>query len=252
MAAVIGRTIQNSVNGECCSSPADEEVFYYDSPRRGFLSSSFAPFYIVVIALNTVAIFAGIASQYDFHFHDLRSGFAWMDSWYLCNAVFGVIHILAALYLVSKIEEPSNPEYNKPSLDLEYRRTNDDIMQSPPSPAARDIIVRDTTGTIGNDYHRDNTTEMAVAEPAVKKYDYIASTEPESFARIKHVLLESKLFALYILIFLVYVLWHKVFDVRTNHPHMLFVMRCADIFIIAGPASFLFSAILLLVKRREL
>mmetsp|Transcript_4665 Transcript_4665/g.10508 ORF Transcript_4665/g.10508 Transcript_4665/m.10508 type:complete len:107 (-) Transcript_4665:86-406(-) len=77
-------------------------------------------------------------------------------------------------------------------------------------------------------------------------------TQPESWARVKHVLMESKVFAVYILVFAVYVIWHKLYDARTWHTNMLFVMRCADIFIVAGPCSLLFSIVLMLIKHREI
>mmetsp|Transcript_8395 Transcript_8395/g.11026 ORF Transcript_8395/g.11026 Transcript_8395/m.11026 type:complete len:257 (+) Transcript_8395:161-931(+) len=256
MAAVLGRSIQQGITCDCGSG--QEEVAYYDSPRRG-LDSSFAPYYIVVFALNSVAIGAGIFSQYGFHQRRQGRGFYWVDAWYFCNAIFGVLHILAALYIVKKIEDPIVEAMPANAYATSF------------APPARDIVERDPPfnpssykNMASSPQNNQSSSAQAVHSVSMNQQglpqyaatanppSLLPATPPETYARINQVMLESKVVALYILVFAAYVVWHKLYDVRTYNPSMLFVMQCADLFVVAGPASLLFSMILCMMRRREI
>ena len=276
IAAVLGRTLQHGVTScnDCGVGGGDqEEVVYWDSGRRpGPLNSSFALFYIVVITLNSVAIGAGIVSQIDFHrnsnnYH--RHG-GYMDGWYMCNAIFGVLHILAAIYLVRKIEEPSPPQLHNPYMAAEMIGAASHpqsasqqaivVTTAPPDmeqpqqqnpPYATAVYNHSTVpqGPTGLSYPSLPPHHTAVA---TKYYNLPPRTDPESWPRIKEVLCQSQVFALYILVFGAYFIWHKFYDVWTYNQGLLFVMHCADTFIVAAPCAFALSVGIALMRRREI
>lgn len=64
---------------------------------------------------------------------------------------------------------------------------------------------------------------------------------PALTKRIKYVLCENYIFAIYILFFIIYFCWHFFLEMNACNIGMAFAMRCADIFICAGPFSFAFS-----------
>ncbi|KAL7576656.1 hypothetical protein ACA910_005588 [Epithemia clementina (nom. ined.)] len=303
MAAVLGRTLQKGMACDCGGTgQQDDEEIYWDTPRRGLLHSSFAMFYIVVIVLNSVAILAGILSQIDFHSNNNNNKnnnpFHYMDGWYMCNAIFGVLHILSAFYLVRKIEEPTyfpnsqlqqrqqqeqqqrhfvaaemigaadyqpaprDPPYNPAIYSFNYSKNNRQptvhtyaqaTMIATPATNTTHAPATTTTATgIGGLPYHPSATTTAVHHHPVINYEPRVSTEPETWARVRQVLCQSPVFAVYILVFGVYVIWHKFFDVRTYNQAMLFVMKSADIFIIAGPSAFALCVVMSLMKRREL
>jgi hypothetical protein len=76
--------------------------------------------------LNTVAIVAGILSQFDFHYSQHNNHFNRVDSWYMANGVFGVLHILAAIYIVYRIEKPlSSTKASATQQGFDYRLDNE-------------------------------------------------------------------------------------------------------------------------------
>lgn len=210
---------------------------YYDSPR-GCRSSAFAPYYIVVIVLNAGAIVAGVVSQ--FHARQRGQGNAsyWVDSWYLCNAIFAILHILAAFYIVKKIEEPS------------IQTANARLDGLPTPSAQRDPAYNPAYAKMtSSPQHSASAQALPMTQHDLAN---LPTTPPGSYARINHVFMESKVFAVYILVFAAYVVWHKFYDVRTYNPSMIFVMQCADLFIIVGPLSLLLSVLISMNRRREL
>ena len=229
MAAVLARGLTTGLGG---ASGGTDKIEYLDdsSSRKGCLSSPFALYYIVVIATNTVAISAGILSQWDYHHRGY--GYDRLDMWYFCNGVFGVVHILMSLYLGGRIEQPSAHEKNMyvyqpdteapPPVSPEYTGVQRDVHVVPMDRHQKDGVLK------SNPQHQRGFT---------------TTTPPYSWPRIKHVVLEDKLFAVYILFFLVYVAWHSMFDYHTRQPSMRLVMKAADIFICAAPASFVFCAV---------
>ena len=64
MAAVIGRGIEKGLNGI-----GGNKIGVDEKSSRGPLNSTFTPYYIVVVSLNSVAILAGIFSQFYFHYN---------------------------------------------------------------------------------------------------------------------------------------------------------------------------------------
>jgi hypothetical protein len=142
------------------------------------------------------------------------------------NAIFGILHIGAAIYVVHKIREP---------------------VRGHPSASGNDGVY--TTGYRLHDprdqksKHDVGAAAAANATPVYNPSVVPASVtgNPDSFRRIRHVLCESKVFAAYISVYLAYLCWHFFLNMRACNLGMAFAMRCADIFIWASPCSFVFS-----------
>jgi hypothetical protein len=227
MAAVLGRGFQRGIQSVGGASE--------DGSSRGCVHSTFAAYYIVTISLNSVAILAGVFSQFDFHRQSNYNRFDRMDAWYFANAVFGILHILACFYIVYAIERPNRPtewSANQQTASAFDYNNLPGKVDVPPPPK--------------NPYHIQADEVVVVGvESSPKPNPWALGTQPSSWARIAHVLTEDKFVAVYILVFAFYLAWHFFMD--TTHmkfyynPGMHFVMRCADIFIMAGPASLVFS-----------
>ena len=163
---------------------------------NGALQSPFALYYVVTFSLNSVAIIGGVMSELDLH----RGQNYWYnydrcDAWLFANACFGVIHILAAMYLVKKIRQPLPVN----STDYQLQVANGNGGYYPQT-----TLPQNTTQVVG---------------------------EPDSWKRIKHVLCENSIWAMYLLVFFVYLCWHFFLEMRACNVGMSFAMRCADIFI---------------------
>lgn len=225
MAAVLGRTLGRGLMGDGGRS----EVLYFDNRRRGLLDSKFAMYYIVTISLNSIGIAAAIVTQLNSRLDQVYFGFQSYKGWYFCNAIFGVLHILAALYVVHKIEAPA------PFVDS--------AMAVPHGHA--------TAAYTPQVYNHDPKATAAIAT-SEDYYYYSNTTEPETWARIKDVLCQSRIFAVYILVFCAYVIWLTFYEIRAfNYPALLFVSKAAHIFEVAGPASFALSAVLSVSTKRR-
>uniref|UniRef100_A0A7S3L7Q2 Uncharacterized protein n=1 Tax=Amphora coffeiformis TaxID=265554 RepID=A0A7S3L7Q2_9STRA len=252
MAAVIGRGIKKGLNGIGGKNIQLGEVYDENVQFRGPLNSTFAPYYIVVVSMNSVAILAGIFSQFDFHYNQRYTRFDRMDTWYLTNAVFAILHILAAVYIVHKIEQPNNPnvrstgDAENPAFD--YNQLHGTV-NTPPPPMNPNYIQAHEVVVVPMDRIK-NTTSFPHAPPRVPAK---VITEPLTWARIKYVLSEDEFVAIYILIFAMYMAWHYFMDFSHinyyAYPAIQLVMRCADIFVVAGPASLLFSIVYTLVTK---
>lgn len=206
-------------------------------------------YYTTTFFLNGVAIAGGIVSELDIHdmwtsrygnnynnnynngryYNHQYSGntrYDRCDTWFFVNAVFGVLHILAALYIVRKMEEPATPvEPTAPQEAAPYYLQPDGVMVAPvPDPESGRRRI-------------------------VKKNAHKSSAPPNSWKRIRHVLCENPVVALYIVVFLVYVAWQYFLDEQPCSRGMAFAMKCADLFIMAGPASFVFSLIMMMLQR---
>ena len=221
MAAVIGRGFERLAGSN--SSSANEVYDPNNRNRRG-LQSPFVLYYTVTISTNAVAILGGIASEFDLHRNSYYY-FDFCDAWLFANAIFGVLHIGAAIYVVHKIREP---------------------VRGHPSASGNDGVY--TTGYRLHDPRDQKSKHDVEAATASATPVYNASVvpvsvtgNPDSFRRIRHVLCESKVFAAYIFVYLAYLCWHFFVNMRACNLGMAFAMRCADIFIWAAPCSFVFS-----------
>lgn len=258
MAAVLGRGIKGALTGS--HNDGIGEIYDEDNHRRKCLKSTFAGYYIVTITLNGVAVVAGIFSQLDFHYSNHSARYNNVDSWYLANAMFGVLHILAAIYIVYKIEQPIN--YNKnyngtravvyhgnnhPGFDYNHF----DGEAPPPPPQNPNFVQANEVTVVRMDKNqRAPTASFPHAPPRLPPK---MLTEPLTKARMKRVLCEDKIVAVYILVFVIYLAWHYFMDFQhmsyRYHRGMMFVMHCADVFIMAGPASLLFSCVYTIATR---
>lgn len=246
MAAVIGRGIRNGLNGIGENDTRLGELYDASahSQSKGCLNSTFAPYYIVVISMNSVAILAGMFSQFDFHYNHSSHHFDRIDTWYLTNAIFAVLHILAAVYIVYKIEQPNNPE--DPTFGYNQLHGPTDKPPPPQNPnyiQAHEVVVVPMDGV-------NQSGSFPHAPPRIPPQ---VITEPSTWARIKHVLSEDQFVAIYILIFALYAAWHYFMDFsHINYyysPGIHLVMQCADIFVMAGPASLFFSIVYTIARK---
>ena len=258
MAAVIGRFFNASIsrvggnNGEV----------YYDDEKKGCLASPFISYYIITFSLNAVSITAVVVSQFEYHRGGQGYYFRnWIDAWYFANSVFGVIHILAALYIVKKIRY--QPQDQKESEVTAYYIQNDQKVQAPTAPPEHEpwwlveARMNDAREKAGKQpwYAKKNKEQPLVQAIVIQQerptYSDPAATPPDSWPRIKSILLEDKVFALYIVVFVIYVSWHFFANSGQSYyynPGVRFVEKCSDIFIVAGPASFIFSVFALFLK----
>lgn len=246
MAAVLGRGLKNGINKLGGNDDQLGEVY---TKKKGCLQSKFAPYYIVTISLNSVAILAGIFSQVDFHHNQRNTHFDRMDTWYFTNGVFGVLHILACIYIVRAIEKPNKGYVNNrglPDAETPASAFNYNQLQgaTPPPPQNPNYIQAHEVVVMPMDRSKRAPTSPRAPPPRGVRYPVKEVTEPLTWHRIKYVLSEDKFVALYILVFVLYLAWHYFMDFsHINYQYyagMQFVMRCADIFIMAGPASLLF------------
>lgn len=263
MAAVLGRGLTKGLGGITGANHLHGlgEVYDEENHRKRCLNSKFAAYYVVTITLNGVAVLSGMLSQCDFHYSRHSAALNQVDSWYLANALFGIIHILAAIYIVYKIEQPikaahttttkgsrglvpagyhANNHHNIPSFDY-----NQFDGEAPPPPQNPNYIQAHEVMVVPMDKSRNAAAPRFPHAPP--RMPPMIVTEPCTTARMKRVLCEDKIVAVYILIFFLYLSWHYFMDFQhLNYSYyrgMLFVMRCADIFIMAGPASLVFCCV---------
>ena len=259
MAAVIGRGIKKGLHGMGGgNSTGLGEIPIEDAPgHKACLKSTFVPYYTVVFSLNGVIILIGLLSQFDFHNQQRNTHWVPTDTWYIANAVFGVLHILAAIYIVYKFEEPNNnhassSSFHKTSRDVEafgYHNMQGAApsmmtMDMPPPPQNPNYIQAHEVVVVPMD--KSAAAPSATFPHAPPRFPPVVVTEPLTWPRIKYVLTEDKFVAIYILVFCLYLAWHYFMDFShfsyyQYYHGMYFVMKCADIFIVAGPASLLFS-----------
>jgi hypothetical protein len=241
MAAVLGRSIQHGLKTVGGDRTKVGEVYMGDN-SRGCLKSTFAPYYVVTIALNSLAIFAGIVSQLDFHRNQHNySRFQSTDAYFLANGAFAGIHIMACLYIVHAIERPAQKKTTL-SLDGKNESTGfdysnlDGTVDVPPPPRNPNYIQAHEVVVVPMDRSRTLPFSSEVEpEPA----------EPLTWSRIVYVLKEDKAVAIYIVVFAIYAIFHYYMDYShvsyLYYPGLHFTMKIADIFILAGPASLAFS-----------
>ena len=263
MAAVIGRFFNAGIS----RVGGNQGEVYYDDEKKGCLASPFISYYIITFSLNTVSIAAGILSQFEYHRRGQGYYFRnWIDAWYFANAVFGVLHILAALYIVKKIRyQPQNRKESQ-GTPYHHHHHHDQEAQAPTAPPEHEpwwlveARMNDANEKAGKQpwYARKNKeqpiVQAVVIQQEVPSHNEPSATYPDSWPRIKSILLEDKVFALYIMVFVIYVSWHFFANSGQSYyynPGVRFVEKCSDIFILAGPASFIFSVFTLFLKGHD-
>jgi hypothetical protein len=233
MAAVIGRGVQQSLgNGDhrCLQSP-------------------FVGYYIVVFSLNAVGLVGGVISQLDLHRgQSYWKNYSRCDSWLFTNALFAVLHILAAIYIVRKIEDPEDGiEISPLDYQLQQQQQQQNQSQSPK-------VAGGTKSGLwkGNKIHVEPLPQWKSDTPIVSPYANKSIGSPCSWVRVKHVLLENVLVAIYLAVYLVYLIWHFFVSMQPCNNGMKFAQRTADIFVLAAPCAFFFSVVTMLMERRNL
>ena len=250
MAAVIGRGITKGIGG------GDQGCFH----------SPFIAYHIVVISLNTVAIVGGVISQFDLHKSQRQwYGYDRCDGWLFMNGFFGVLHILGSMYIVRKIREPEDAiEVNHVITTADYQ------LHQQPSPAkikkkeqaprlslwggAKVTPIQEPIPAVLVQKDPEWMPHpQETLTPVISPYAQKSMGPADSWVRIRHVLMENYLVALYFLIYLFYLAWHY-FDTNFYpcNRGMAFVQRTADIFIFAAPCAFAFSVITMMIQKRQL
>jgi hypothetical protein len=112
----------------------------------------------------------------------------------------------------------------------------DCIVRVPPL-----ITTTTTTDIIKSPHHRQQHSTSNNNANTGNVGSISISGLPDSTKRIKYVLCENYIFAIYIIFFIIYLCWHFFLEMNACNIGMAFAMRCADIFICAGPFSFAFS-----------
>jgi hypothetical protein len=229
MAAVIGRGVQQG---------------FGNSDHR-CLRSPFVGYYLVVFSLNSVAIVGGIVSQFDLHRgQSYWRNYSRCDSWLFTNALFAVLHILAAIYIVRKIEEPEDGIEVSP---LDYQLQQQSQAQSPN--AVRGAKLGPWKG---NKVHVEQLPQWKSPTPVISPYAQKSIGSPCSWVRVKHVLMENVIVAIYFAVYLVYLIWHFFVSMQPCNNGMRFAQRTAGIFVLASPCAFFFSVATVLMERRNL
>ena len=229
MAAVIGRGLQRGVGD------GDQE----------FCRSPFIAYYIVVLSLKSVAIVGGVISQMDLHSGQSQwYGYGRCDGWLVTNAFFGVIHILAALYIVRKMQEPEDAIELSP-MDYQLQQ------QQPAQGGGKPVWWQ------GNKVHVQPIQPVQLPQwegrkPVVLENSQKCMGPPHSWVRVKHVMMENFVVAIYMLLFLAYLLWHMFADMNPCNDGMWFAQKCANIFVMAAPCAFVYSVCTMLMNRRQL
>ena len=210
-------------------SPSSDEQYDPSNSNNSCLQSPFILYYTVTFSMNGIAIIGGIFSQFDLHRNNYY-GFDRCDAWSYANACFGVIHIGAAIYLVKKIREPEK----EPAATTTYGDDGNGVFVT----GYRLHDPRDNKmSPVGTNTNHDGIATIATTTAATATI----AGPPDSPKRIRHVLCENKVFALYIFVFVAYMCWHFFLEMNACNLGMAFAMRCADIFLWAAPCSFAFS-----------
>ena len=234
MAAVIGRGVQRGVGGsdhQCMRSP-------------------FVAYYIVVFSLNAVAVIGGAVSQLDLHRGQSRwyNNYNRCDAWLVTNGIFGVLHILGALYIVRKIEEPEDAiEVHHPT-DYHLQQQQQQQQQQAKGGGKPGFWQ----GSKKVHVQPVQLPQFQADKPVISEYAQKSVGAPLSWVRVKHVLMENVLVAIYFLIYLAYLIWHMFIEMNPCNDGMRFTQRAADIFIVASPCAFVFSVVTMLIDRRQL
>ena len=220
MAAILCQTIGELI-GKCC------ELLHIPCKVCGkgcdklgeLMCTPFMPYIVVTFGLNTPAVVYAIKSfQYYSCSYEL---FRWL----LINGVLSILHMMAAFYISHLIREDTISSSHNSSNNNNKSGANA-IMSTQ---AAAEPIIMAETGTAsggksdGNEKHKEPTTMYQTATPISNTT--ATTTNPNfyvpedgtdigtipgganSFKRIKHVLCYDKGMAVYILIFLFWMVW---------------------------------------------
>lgn len=185
MAAILCTTIGELVS-KCCRSLTLPCQYLGEGCSKGcdkigeLMCTPFMPYLVVTFGLNTPAVVYALKSieDYDCSYSLFR--------WLVINAIFGFCHMIAAFYIVQIIRAQAPG----PRMEGTTSTINATTGLNSPKAAEEGQYVESnfqpiTDGTVG----------------------YDVPGGPNSFHRIKHVLCYDKGMAIYILIFLSWIVW---------------------------------------------
>mmetsp|Transcript_6996 Transcript_6996/g.14887 ORF Transcript_6996/g.14887 Transcript_6996/m.14887 type:complete len:243 (+) Transcript_6996:218-946(+) len=192
MAAILCTTFGELIS-KCCSAltiPCQACGRGCDEIGKLFCTP-FAPYIVGTFFLNTPAVVYAIKSAPNFECS--YSLFRWL----VVNAAFSVAHMIAAMYIVNLIKDPSNMN----------------------SSAAVPVATATISATTGLKQAEEGIASNAVASSTNSNNNFYALDDPaaanvpggaNSFKRIKHVLCYDKGMAIYIMVFLSWVVWMAI------------------------------------------
>ena len=194
MAAILCTTIGELISTACKALTIPCKACGAGCDKLGeLICTPFMPYLVVTFFLNTPAVVYAIKSSVDQSWN--CSGYYYkLFRWLIMNAILSVIHMIAAFYIVNLIRE------EKPSSPLP-------ITSSTATGASQPTFMA-TTGTA-----TPTSEPTTTYQNAGNNNNFIADSSydvpggPNSFQRIKHVLCYDKGMAVYIVIFLFWIVW---------------------------------------------
>jgi hypothetical protein len=164
-------------------------------------SSPFFPYMFVTFALNIAPVALGIQSV-----PDLGGGCTDLATWMLVNGIFCLIHMVACLYIVHKVQEENQNSLQKPF--------------APGGPAPTTTTTTTVTSASVYDTESKKETVTATATPVQNLESgtyYYRNMSPDddaapgnTWGRIKHVMCYDKGVALYIIIAIAWIFYQTV------------------------------------------
>jgi hypothetical protein len=190
MAAILCTTIGELISTACKALSIPCRACGAGCDKLGeLICTPFMPYLVVTFFLNTPAVVYAIKSTVNEGWNCSYELFRWL----IINAVLSIIHMIASFYIVNLIRE------EKPSPALPITATT----------AASQPTFMATTGTATTS---EPTTTYQNASSGnsgnfIADSSYDVPGGPNSFQRIKHVLCYDKGMAVYIVIFLFWIVW---------------------------------------------
>jgi hypothetical protein len=191
MAAILCTTIGELISTACKALTIPCKACGAGCDKLGeLICTPFMPYLVVTFFLNTPAVVYAIKSSVNQSWNCSYELFRWL----VINAILSIIHMIAAFYIVNLIRE------EKPSSALPITATTG-FSQPTFMATTGTATTSEPTTTYQNASSNSNSTNFI----ADSSYDVPGG--PNSFQRIKHVLCYDKGMAVYIVIFLFWIVW---------------------------------------------
>ena len=241
-----------------------------DDQLLRLLVSPFLAYYVVAFVLNGISIIVSLISHaHQGHARYYSRSYKWANSYYFTNAIFAILHMCAAVYIVYALQNPP-PLYDEETA--RYIIHPDELQEpasarvgaAPPTDKSGDDPLRLAEGKLkeAHDLKKQSSRtwwskKKKGQSGAIKQSSTLDSeqrTRSASFSEeapapktggwsiVKQMVLKDRIVHLYILVFILYILWH-IFACAGNVYHsrdsgIRFVSTCVSVFIFAGPVSF--------------
>ena len=201
MAAILCTTIGELISTACKALTIPCKACGAGCDKLGeLICTPFMPYLVVTFFLNTPAVVYAIKSSVDQSWN--CSGYYYkLFRWLIINAILSVIHMIAAFYIVNLIRE-EKPLSPLPITSSTATGASQPTFMATTGTATPTSEPTTTYQNAGNNSNNNNTSSNFIADSS-----YDVPGGPNSFQRIKHVLCYDKGMAVYILIFLFWIVW---------------------------------------------